>query len=124
MIVFLVANIGLIALAVLLFVLLAAMIWRDTVLDFVKANFGLIVLLVLFSMLLAVAFHVFHDPNQNSKDFLGWLEQKAGEVLAAIMTLIVGVRNTNQRAGENGNGKDQPTAPASPPGAVSGATHP
>ena len=117
---FLVANIGLIALAVLLFVLLAAMIWRDTVLDFVKANFGLIVLLVLFSMLLAVAFHVFHDPNQNSKDFLAWLEQKAGEVLAAIMTLIVGVRAANGRASD----KDQTTVPASPPGPVSGASHP
>jgi hypothetical protein len=119
---FLAANLGLIGLGVILLVLLAAMIWRDTVLDFVKANFGLVVLLILFSMLLAVAFHVFHNASQNSGDFLAWLEQKAGEVLAAIMTLIVGVRAANQRAGESGNGKD-PSAPVPAP-PLSGATHP
>lgn len=110
-------NLGLIGVAVILVVLIVAMIWKETVLDFVKANFGLIVLLILFSLMVAVAFHVYHESNANpsAKDFLSWLEQKAGEVLAAIMTLIVGVRAANGRSSD-GNGKLPPTSPAPIPG--------
>lgn len=106
-------NFGLISIAVIFVLLIIGMAFRESVLDFVKANFGLIVLLTLFSLLLAVAFHVFHESNVNSasKDFLAWLEQKAGEVLAAVMTLIVGIKAANGRSSD-GNGKVPPPAPA------------
>jgi hypothetical protein len=102
-------NIGLIGIAVVFLFVVIAMIYKDSVLDFVKANFGVIVLVTMFSLLLAVAFHVFHEANANpaSKDFLAWLEQKAGEVLAAVLTAIVTVRATNGRSSD-GNGKVPP----------------
>lgn len=106
-------NFGLISIAVIFVLLIIGMAYKESVLDFVKANFGLIVLLTLFTLLLAVAFHVFHEATNNpsSKDFLAWLEQKAGEVLAAVMTLIVGVRAANGRSSD-GNGKLPPQTPA------------
>lgn len=109
-------NIGLIGVAVVIIFLIIAMVWRETILDLVKANLGLIILLVLFSVMLAVAFHVYHESaaNPSAKDFLAWLEQKAGEVLASIMTLIVGVRAANARSSDPGGGKPSPSpAPSS-----------
>lgn len=115
------ANLALVLMVVLFVVGLVMMAFNDAVLDFVKANFGLVVLLLLFFTLFAVAFHVFHEnANPNSKDFLAWIEQKGGEVLASIMTMIVGVRAANSRASDskttngNGNGATIPTP---------GATH-
>jgi hypothetical protein len=100
------ANIALIALIVFGFGALAVILWKPTVMDFVKANLGQFTLLLLFLVLLSISFHVFHEASSNSlaKDFLAWLEQKAGEVLASIMTLVVSAKNTNQRAGDNTNG--------------------
>lgn len=114
-------NFGLISIAVIFVLLLIAAFFKDTILDFVKANFGLIVLLSLFSLLLSVAFHVFHQSvaNPSAKDFLAWLEQKAGEVLASVMTVIVGARAANGRSSD-GNGKVPPPAPA----AVTTTDHP
>lgn len=102
-------NFGLLAIALIFVLLVLGMAFKEAVLDFVKANFGLIVLLTLFSLLLAVAFHVFHEASNNpsAKDFLAWLEQKAGEVLAAVMTLIVGIKAANGRSSD-GNGKVPP----------------
>lgn len=102
-------NLTLIAIIVLTFGVFAAMMWKDTVLDFIKANLGLFILLLLFLVLLGISFHVFHEANANTlgKDFLAWLEQKAGEVLASIMTLVVSAKTANNRASDrNGNGSD------------------
>lgn len=105
------ANLVLVALIVMFFIGLILMAYKPSVLDFVKANFGLFVLMLLFMTLLAISFHTFHESSTNSlsKDFLAWLEQKAGEVLASIMTVIVGARNSNQRSGDNGNGNGTAT---------------
>jgi hypothetical protein len=113
-------NFGLISISAIIALLVLAMAFKSAVLDFVKANIGLIILLTLFSLLLAVAFHVFHEnANPAGKDFLAWLEQKAGEVLASVMTVIVGARAANGRSGDgngNGNGKTPPIpAPAEHP---------
>lgn len=100
------ANLALLAvIAVILFGLIAA-IWKPMALDFVKANFGLLVLVLLFMTLLAISFHVYHETQANTlgKDFLAWLEQKAGEVLASVMTVIVGTKATNQRSTDTTNG--------------------
>lgn len=114
-------NFGLISIAVVFALVVIAMIFKESVLDFVKANSGLLVLVALFSLLLAVAFHVFHEANSNpsSKDFLAWLEQKAGEVLASVMTLIVGIKATNGRSSDSTN---KTPAPAPTPGAA--GSHP
>lgn len=106
-------NLGLFAIAVIFVLLVLAMTFKESVLDFVKANMGLLVLLTLFCLLLAVAFHVFHEAgaNPSAKDFLDWLKQKAGEVLASVMTLIVGIKAANGRASD-GNGKVPPPSPA------------
>jgi hypothetical protein len=111
------ANLGLLLVVFLFVAGLVGMTFRQGVLDFAKANFGLLVLLLLFMTLLAVSFHVFHEQSTNalSKDFLAWLEQKAGEVLAAVMTLIVGIRNTNQRLSDQ---KPTPLPPMSVPGSM------
>lgn len=102
------ANIALIALIIFGIGVWATILWKPTVLDFVKANLGQFTLLLLFLVLLSISFHVFHEASTNtlSKDFLAWLEQKAGEVLASIMTLVVSAKAANQRAGDttNGNG--------------------
>lgn len=105
-------NVGLIGIAVVFVLLVVAMTFKESVLDFVKANMGLLVLLTLFCLLLAVAFHVFHEATANpaAKDFLDWLKQKAGEVLASVMTLIVGIKAANGRSSD-GNGKVPPQAP-------------
>jgi hypothetical protein len=97
------ANLGMLLIVSMFVAGVVGMIFNRSILDFAKANFGLLILVLLFMTILAVSFHVFHEQSQNtlSKDFLAWLEQKAGEVLAAIMTLIVGVRNTNQRKTDN-----------------------
>lgn len=112
------ANLGLLLVVFLFVAGLVGMTFRQGVLDFAKANFGLLVLLLLFMTLLAVSFHVFHEQSTNalSKDFLAWLEQKAGEVLAAVMTLIVGIRNTNQRLSDQ---KPTPVPPVTVPGSMS-----
>jgi hypothetical protein len=112
------ANLGLLLVVFLFVAGLVGMTFRQGVLDFAKANFGLLVLLLLFMTLLAVSFHVFHEQSTNalSKDFLAWLEQKAGEVLAAVMTLIVGIRNTNQRLSDQ---KPTPVPPVTLPGSMS-----
>lgn len=106
------ANLILVVLLVLFIAGLITMAFKDNLVDFVKANFGLLVLLLLFLSLLGVTFHVFHESISNpvAKDFLTWLEGKAGEVLAAIMTLIVGVRAANQRSGESGSTTPSPTS--------------
>lgn len=100
-------NLTLLAIIILTFGIFGAMMWKDTVLDFVKANLGLFILLVLFLTLLGISFHVFHEANANTlgKDFLSWLEQKAGEVLASIMTLVVSAKTANGRASDK-NGSD------------------
>lgn len=95
------ANLILVVLLVLFIAGLIAMALKDSLIDFVKANFGLLVLLLLFLTILGVTFHIFHESvNPMAKDFLTWLEGKAGEVLAAVMTLIVGVRAANGRNGD------------------------
>ena len=102
------ANLGLLLVVILFIGGMVGIVFREGMMDFVKANFGLLVLLLLFMTLLAVSFHIFHEQSGNplAKDFLAWLEQKAGEVLASVMTLIVGVRAANGRSGDtkNGNG--------------------
>jgi hypothetical protein len=117
------ANLVLAALIVMFFVGLFLMAYKPSVLDFVKANFGLFVLLLLFMTLLAISFHTFHEASTNSlaKDFLAWLEQKAGEVLASIMTVIVGARAANQRTGDNGNGNGNGTTSSTSTGNTSTA---
>ena len=130
------ANIGLIVLAAISVLILAAILYKETVLDFIKGNLGLFILLLLFLTLLAVSFHVFHEAASNalSKDFLAWLEQKAGEVLASIMTVIVGAVTTNRRSSDakngtngNGNGSPEPVLAPAPaptePVTLPGATH-
>lgn len=118
------ANLILVVLLVLFLMGLIAMAMKDSLIDFVKANFGLLVLLLLFLTLLGVTFHVFHESatNPTAKDFLTWLEGKAGEVLAAVMTLIVGVRTANMRAGDKGGSSDSTTtAPPSSSSSSAGA---
>lgn len=109
------ANLLLVVLIVLFLMGLIAMAMKDSLIDFVKANFGLLVLLLLFLTLLGVTFHVFHESasNPTAKDFLTWLEGKAGEVLAAVMTLIVGVRAANTRAGDRGGDSSSTPSPSS-----------
>lgn len=105
------ANLILVVLIVVFLMGLIAMAMKDSLIDFVKANFGLLVLLLIFLTLLGVTFHVFHEAvtNPTSKDFLTWLEAKAGEVLAAVMTLIVGVRSAKDRSGDKGGGDSSST---------------
>jgi len=126
MIAMLAPNIGFIVIGILLFAALGAMIFKSAVLEFVKVNFGLFVLLTLFMTLLAISFHVFHESSQNTigKDFLAWLEQKAGEVLASIMTVIVGARVGNQRASDPGPGSNGNTTTTKTTTSTTGAIHP
>jgi high-affinity Fe2+/Pb2+ permease len=104
------ADAGLIVASLLFTVGLMAMLFKSNLLDFVKANLGLFILVFLFMILLAMSFHSFHEASQNplSKDFLAWLEQKAGEVLASIMTLVVGAKSANNRQSDKvgGDGSD------------------
>lgn len=119
------ANIALLAIITMILLGLLVAIWKPLALDFVKANFGLLILTLLFTTLLAISLHVYREGSTNAlgKDFLAWLEQKAGEVLASVMTVIVGARATNQRATDNpsnatnGNGKKLPST-------ATGVTHP
>lgn len=100
---------------------------KNTLVDFVKANFGMMVLLLLFLTVLGVTFHVFHESATNpaAKDFLGWLEGKAGEILASLLTLLVTVRAANTRSGESGATTPPPsTTPSSPIPVVPAAQHP
>lgn len=65
--------------------------------DFLKANFGLLVLLVIALVLHMSAFHAVHSAGEG--DWLGWLQGKEGEILAAVLTVIVGNKG-NQRTGD------------------------
>jgi hypothetical protein len=114
------ANLALFAVLALVVSGVVAACFNAGILDFVKANFGLLVLLLLFLTLLAVSFHVFHESSQQpiAKDFLSWLEQKAGEVLASIMTVIVGARAANGRTGDTKNGNGNGTSATTTTGAV------
>ena len=98
------ANVGLLAASILFVLGVVAMVLKSNMLDFVKANLGLFILVFLFVILLGISFHVFHEASANtlSKDFLAWLEQKAGEVLASIMTLVVSAKAANVRASDKG----------------------
>jgi len=102
------ANVGLLAASILFVLGMVAMVFRSNLMDFVKANLGLFILVFLFVILLGISFHVFHEASANtlSKDFLAWLEQKAGEVLASIMTLVVSAKAANSRAGDKGGDSD------------------
>lgn len=115
------SNLALVALVVLVFAVFAAMMWKDTVLDFIKANLGLFILLLLFLTLLGISFHVFHEANNNTiaKDFLSWLEQKAGEVLASIMTLVVSAKTANGRAGDKNENRNDASSKTTIPTEVS-----
>ena len=126
------ANIGLIALAIIAVLFLAAILYKETVLDFVKANFAMILLVYIFLVLLAVSFHIFHEQSGNplAKDFLAWIEQKAGEVLAGLLAVLTTARNTKQRSGDSGsgNGASGPipasvSVPEPNPVQKTGATH-
>ena len=50
------ASLVLVAIIVLTFGVFAAMMWKETVLDFMKANFGLFILLLIFLVLFGGAF--------------------------------------------------------------------
>lgn len=118
------ANVALLAIIIMILAGLVVAMWKPVALDFVKANFGLLVLTLLFMTLLTISLHVYREGSTNAlgKDFLAWLEQKAGEVLASVMTVIVGARATNQRATDNpnvtnGSGKNLPST-------TTGGNHP
>jgi hypothetical protein len=64
--------------------------------DFLKANFGLLLLLFIWAILHWSAHHAVHA---NLPDWLSWLLGKEGEILAAILTVIVGSKG-NQRAND------------------------
>lgn len=90
--------------------------------DFLKANFGICILVLLFAGMVTLAVCIATHPNWTSaSDFLTWTQGKVGEILASIMTIIVGGAtghgrragdrdgDTNPRTG-GGNGADDRTA--------------
>jgi len=87
--------------------------------DFIKANFGLCVLLALFFAMLNAWLYIYFHANPAGGDSIAWLQAKDGEVLAAIMTLIVGTQVTNRRSTDNRDGNG-----ATPPKPSDGTTHP
>jgi hypothetical protein len=84
--------------------------------DFLKANFGLCVLLTLFLVMLGAWLFIYFHAAPAGGDSIAWLQAKDGEVLAAIMTMIVGAVATNRRSSDSGNG--------TPPNQQRGSDHP
>lgn len=83
--------------------------------DTLKANLGLFILTLLLFVFLGMCFYVYIAPNSTAVDFMKWLEGKAGEVLASIMTIIVSAATGGRRAGDsNGSSVPAQSAPASP----------
>ncbi len=82
--------------------------------DFFKTHFDKLLLTALLLTLFFATVHVLHHGPDESA--LNWLENTVGQVLAALLTLMVGTRMT-QRGGDNRNGNA--TVPAAPlPGAA------
>lgn len=78
--------------------------------DHFKANFGLWALIFIFMVVIGLAVLIYFMPRPGGADFLTWLQGKAGEVLAAIMTMIVGaVAASRRKDDKNGNGTPSPT---------------
>lgn len=86
--------------------------------DHFRANFGLWVLVLIFLLMVALVLVIYFIPRPGGADLLTWLQGKAGEVLAAIMTMIVGAVAATRRKGENGNNNGTPIPP------IEGAAHP
>jgi hypothetical protein len=74
--------------------------------DFLKANFGLLVLLAIFTLLHFTAFHIVHHATDAS--WQEWIQQKEGEILAAVLTVIVGAKVGNGRATDKPSGNGAP----------------
>lgn len=76
--------------------------------DFIKANVGIFILVFLFLLLFGTSvFTYITNQHPSAGDYTSWVEQKAGELLAAILTAIVGSRNTDKRSTDppkTGNG--------------------
>lgn len=78
--------------------------------DFIKANVGIFILVLLFLLLFGTSvFTYITNQHPSAGDYTSWVEQKAGELLAAILTAIVGSRTADKRSTDipkavNGNG--------------------
>jgi hypothetical protein len=84
--------------------------------DFIKANFGLLVLVIIFTILLGLlTASAFHANINGMPDFVAWLESKAGEVLASIMTVIVGAVTRDRRSSDPQAPAPAPAPAAAPP---------
>jgi FtsH-binding integral membrane protein len=90
-------------------------------LDSLASKGGNLLLMALFvvSLLTLVIWVTSRDQgdSQAVTVILSTFSAFSGALLAALTGQVGGQRKTD-------NGKDQPTAPASPPGSVSGASHP
>jgi fumarate reductase subunit D len=75
--------------------------------DFLKSHFDKLLLTGLLLTLFFATIHTLHHGTDAAA--VNWLENTVGQVLAALLTLMVGQR-LQQRNGDN-----KPPVPASPP---------
>ncbi len=80
--------------------------------DFVKAQFDKLLLACLFVTCLLLTLHGFH--HESDSGFVSWLENIDGQVLAALLTLMVGSRMTQRSNDVSKNNQNPPTAPSGP----------
>ena len=82
--------------------------------DFLKTHFDKLLLTGLLLTLFFATIHTLHHGNDMS--VISWLENTVGQVLAALLTLMVGSRMT-QRNGDGKNGNGAPIADTVSPAA-------
>lgn len=79
------------------------------IVDFLKSEFDKIMLCVLFFLTMGFLLHAIHHTTDGAT--ITWLEDIVGQILAALLTLLVGARMQNRKTdGSNGT-----TAPPAPP---------
>lgn len=77
--------------------------------DFLKAHFDKLLLTGLLLTLFFAAIHVLHHSTDTSA--VNWLENTVGQVLAALLTLMVGQRMTQRASDGKGGNELSPGAP-------------
>lgn len=68
--------------------------------DFIKVYFDKLLLSVLFLLGMTFLLHAVHHAVDSGT--VSWIENTVGQILAALLTLMVG-RSLTQRAGDNGS---------------------
>jgi fumarate reductase subunit D len=84
-------------------------------LDFLKMHFDKLLLLALFCLCMGYTLHGMHRGFDDA--FVNWAQNITGQVLAALLTLMVGTRLT-ARNGDHTYPPTPPTPPALPNGAA------